>query len=124
MAFFTDVFTIETWEQAQERRFTVSGFPVPTVTRGGYFQSTFDRVKVGDTLLCYVKAPAKRWVGALRVEAPMYLDKDDAVWGTDDEGAARFPARFKVSPLITRKVELGVPVEETIGVLVCLDAKN
>ena len=124
MAFFTDVFTIETWEQARARGFTVSGFPPPTATKGGYFESTFQRVKAGDVLLCYVKAPAKRWVGALRVEGPMHLDETDAVWGTDEEGAVRFPARFAVSPIIVRDVDAGVPVEETIGVLSCLDERS
>lgn len=124
MAFFTDVFTVETWEQAKARDFTVSGFPPPTPTKGGYFDSTFRRVKAGDTLLCYVKAPAKRWVGALRVESAMYLDENDPVWGADDNGTARFPARFRVSPIIVRDVEMGVPVEETIGVISCLQEKK
>lgn len=120
MAYFADVFTPETWKQAEARGYTVSGFPPPTSTRGGYFMSTFDRVQVGDILLCYVKAPAKRWVGALRVEGRMFLDTADPVWGQDEDGIARFPARFEVSPLIVRDVERGVPVEETIGILDCL----
>jgi hypothetical protein len=124
MAFFTNVFTVDTWEQAAGRNFTVTGFPPPTPGRRGYFDSTFDKVKVADTLVCYVVAPAKRWVGALRVEGPMFLDYDDPVWGTDDSGMAAFPARLKVSPIVARPVELGVPVEETIGLLGCLDAKN
>jgi hypothetical protein len=124
MSFFTDVFTIETWEQAKASGFTVSGFPPPTVTRGGYFQSTFDRVKVGDVLLCYVKAPAKRWVGALRVEGPMYLDYVEAVWGPSEDGRARYPARFKTSPIITLEIDIGLPIEQTIRVLDCLDAAN
>lgn len=124
MNYFTDVFTIDTWEQAKARAFTVSGFPPPTVTRGGYFQTTFDRVKVGDVFLCYVKAPAKRWVGALRVESPMYLDHDDAVWGVSEDGLARFPARFNVSSIIALDVDVGLPIEDTIGVLDCLDSMN
>lgn len=124
MSFFTDVFTVETWEQAKARGFTVSGFPPPTVTRGGYFQSTFDRVKVGDVLLCYVKAPAKRWVGALRVEGAMYRDDTDDVWGKSPDGLARYPARFKTSPVITLDIDVGLAVEETVGVLDCLDSKT
>lgn len=124
VGFFTDVFTIETSEQAKARGFTVSGFPPPTRTKGGYFESTFQRVKTGDVLLCYVKAPAKRWVGALRVESPMYRDETDPIWGADEGGAARFPARFRISPVIVRDVESGIPVEETIGVLACLDEKR
>ncbi|HLG08505.1 MAG TPA: hypothetical protein VI409_07540, partial [Gaiellaceae bacterium] len=121
-SFFTDIFTIETWEQARARDWTVSGFPAPTKTRGGYFQSTFDKVKPSDVLLCYVKAPAKRWVGALRVEERMHLDFEDDVWGKDEDGRARFPARFRTTPLTTLDVDVGVPVEETIGALTCLEA--
>jgi hypothetical protein len=124
MRFFTNIFTIETWEQAKGRGFTVTGFPPPTPTKGGYFESTFQRVSVGDMLLCYVKAPAKRWVGALSVEAPMYLDDVDPIWGVAEDGAARFPARFRVTPTIARDVEVGIPVEETIGVLGCLNEKT
>jgi hypothetical protein len=121
--YFADVFTLETWEQAEKRGFAVSGFPPPTSSRGGYFQSTFNNVQVGDILCCYIKAPAKRWVGALRVETEMYLDYEDQIWGCDDSGRARFPARFRVSPVITLKPELGLPVDQTLGVLNCLDAR-
>jgi hypothetical protein len=124
MAYFTDVFTVETWTRAQERRWTVSGFPPPTTTRGGYFQSTFDAVKVGDLLVCYVKAPAQRWVGILSVESPMFFDQDDALWGHDADGNVLYPARFKTNPVLTRDVEQGVPVQETVGVLSCLDEKT
>ena len=36
MAFWTDIFTLETWAQAEKERFSVSGFPAPTKTKGGY----------------------------------------------------------------------------------------
>jgi hypothetical protein len=123
-SYFADVFTVETWQQAQKRGATLTGFPPPTETRGGYFQSTFDRVKVGDLLCCYVTAPAKRWVGVLRVTGPMFLDYDDALWGADEDGRARFPARFHVEPEISLDLDVGLPVEKTIGVLKCLGGKH
>lgn len=124
VTYFTDIFTIETWAAVSERDYAVSGFPAPTATRGGYFQSTFDAVKVGDVLACYVKAPAKRWVGALRVESEMYADEHDAVWGYDEEGHVRFPARFHTNPIQTLPVEEGLPVHETVGVLRCMNEKS
>lgn len=123
-SYFTDVFTDETWEQAKARSWKISGFPPPTPTKGGYFESTFANVRPGDILCCYVKAPAKRWVGALRVTGPMFLDYEDPVWGADDIGNARFPARFHVEPVITLDVEFGLPVEQTMGVLHCLEGKH
>jgi hypothetical protein len=122
--YYTNVYTLETWERATQRGFTVTGFPPPTTTRGGYFQSTFDAVAVGDTLCCYIRSPAKRWVGAMRVDAPMRLDYEDALWGTDEDGRAKWPARFDVTPLLALAPEVGLPVEETIGVLQCLDSKT
>lgn len=124
MAYFADIFTVETWAAASERNYTVSGFPPPTPTRGGYFKSTFDAVTVGDVLACYVKAPAQRWVGALRVESEMYMDESDAVWGYEEEGRVRFPARFRTSPILTLPVEQGLPVQETVGVLRCMNEKT
>lgn len=123
-SFFTDVFTVETWEQAKTRGFKVTGFPPPTVTRGGYFQSTFDNVKPGDMLVCYVKVPAKRWVGALRVTGPMFLDHDDALWGVNEDGKARFAARIPVEPEIALDIDVGLPVEETLDVLKCMEGKH
>lgn len=124
MNYFTDIFTIETWATVGEHAYGVSGFPPPTPTRGGYSQSTFDAVSVGDVLVCYVKAPAQRWVGALRVESEMFLDYENPIWGQDDDGQARFPARFRTSPVIALEVESGLPVQETVGVLQCLDART
>lgn len=124
MAFFTNVFTVDTWIEAKARDFTVTGFPRPTVTRGGYFASTFERVKVGDLLVCYVKAPAMRWVGVLRVESAVFFDEHDAIWGVDEDGLARFPSRFSVAPVVVREIECGVPVQDTIGMLSRIDERN
>ncbi|MGH3022317.1 MAG: hypothetical protein ACRDNI_01555 [Gaiellaceae bacterium] len=120
MDYFTNVYTVETWAAAGERDHVISGYPPPTPTKGGYFESTFEAVKSGDVLLCYVVAPAKRWVGALRVESEWFLDYEDPIWGVDDEGRALYPARYKTTPIIALPVELGLPVEQTIGVLRCM----
>jgi hypothetical protein len=118
--YFTNVYTVETWAAAGERGYEISGHPPATPTRGGYFESTFDAVQVGDILVCYVKAPAQRWVGALRIESKWFLDVEDAIWGHDEEGRARYPTRFKTSPVIVLPVEEGLPVQETIGALRCM----
>ena len=111
MAYWTDIFTLETWAQAEARGFTVSGFPPPTAGKGGYSIGLFERVKIGDVLLCYCKKPAARWVGALRVMSGTF-ESDEPVWGLDESGAARFPWRFEVEPIITLD-----PVRGVLGVL-------
>ena len=69
MDYFTNVYTVETWASSTEHGHTVSGHPAPTPTKGSYYDSTFDAVQIGDVLVCYVKAPAKRWVGAFKIES-------------------------------------------------------
>jgi hypothetical protein len=124
MRYWTNIFTVETWARAAARDYSVTGFPPPTRGRGGYFHSTFDAVKVGDFLACYVKAPAQRWVGMLRVEGPMFLDYEDALWGKGPDGRAAYPARFETTPEIALTVERGLPVQETLGVLTCMDPRK
>jgi hypothetical protein len=119
MSFWTDVFTLETWAQARQRDYLVSGFPPPTPGSGGYSQRTFEKVGVGDVLLCYCKKPARRWVGALRVRAPMYMSSEP-VWGIDGDGKVRYPARFDVEPLVALDPAIGVDGAEAAGKLECL----
>jgi hypothetical protein len=119
MPFWTDIFTLETWAQAKIRDFKVTGFPAPTPGPGGYTQKTFAKVAVGDVLLCYCKKPAARWVGALRVLGPMFMSAEP-VWGLDERGEARFPARYEVEPVIALDPALGVDGGEAAGKLECL----
>jgi len=93
LSYWTDIFTLETWAQAKQHGWKVSGFPPPTKGRGGYSDRMFGRVRVGDVLLCYCKSPAARWVGALRINGGMYID-EEPVWGLTEDGTVRFPARF------------------------------
>jgi hypothetical protein len=95
VAYWTDIFPRETWAQAEQHGWNVSGFPPPTKARGGYSDRMFGRVRVGDVLLCYCKSPAARWVGALKVNGGMYID-DEPVWGLAEDGTVRFPARYAV----------------------------
>src|SRR6202171_5655413 len=119
MAYWTDIFTLETWAQAEAVGYSVSGFPAPTATRGGYSENMFNRVRSGDVFLCYCKRPAQRWVGALQVlEGP--FQSSEPVWGFDQSGGPRFPWRFEVKPTITLAPEYGVPGETIAKELSCL----
>jgi hypothetical protein len=111
MAYWTDIFTLETWAQAEARNFRVTGFPAPTPGKGGYSVGMFERVKRGDVLLCYCKGPASRWVGALRVIGPAF-ESDDPMWGLMEGGDARFPWRYEVEPVITLDPVRGLPGTE------------
>jgi hypothetical protein len=116
LAYWTDIFTLETWAQARARDFTVSGFPPPTPGRGGYSTTLFERVQVGDVFLCYCKRPASRWVGALRVTGEVF-QSDEPVWGLDEEGRPRYPWRYPVEPIVALEPERGIPGDEVAAKL-------
>ena len=111
MAYWTDIFTLETWAQARARDFRVTGFPPPTPGAGGYSVAMFDRVQVGHVLLCYCKRPAMRWVGALKVVSEVF-QSEDAVWGLDEEGRARYPWRYQAEPIVTLDPATGLDGRE------------
>jgi hypothetical protein len=111
MSYWTDIFTLETWAQAEARGFRVSGFPPPTPGKGGYSIGMFERVRSGDIFLCYCKTPARRWVGALRVEGEVF-QSEEPVWGLTDTGEARFPWRYSVEPVVTLDPARGIPGAE------------
>ena len=119
VAFWTDIFTLETWSQAEKHDWSVTGFPAPTKTRGGYSERMFARVRPGDVLLCYCKGPAARWVGALKVTGTAFVG-DEPVWGLAEDGSVRFPSRFPAEPIVTLDPTRGIPGAEValqIGVL-------
>ena len=119
VAYWTDIFTLETWAQAEQRDYQVTGFPAPTHSKGGYSVHMFERVRPGDVLLCYCKRPASRWIGALRVTGEAFIG-DEPIWGFDDMGQVRYPWRFPTEPIVTLEPQQGLPgevVAQSLGFL-------
>lgn len=116
MTYWTDIFTLETWAQAEAHGFKVTGFPPPTQGRGGYSTGMFARVEPGDIFLCYCKGPASRWVGALRVTGEVFRSAEP-IWGIDEAGEARFPWRFPAERVIALDPAQGVPGAEAASEL-------
>jgi hypothetical protein len=108
VSYWTDIFTLETWAQAEAREFRVTGFPPPTAGKGGYSVGMFERVEPGDIFLCYCKTPAQRWVGALRVTGDVF-QSDEPVWGLSETGEPRYPWRYPVEPVVALEATRGVP---------------
>jgi len=119
LTYWTDIFTLETWAQAEARGFRVSGFPPPTTGKGGYSIGMFGRVRPGDIFLCYCKTPAQCWVGALRVTGDVF-QSDEPVWGLSETGEPRYPWRYPVEPLVVLEPTRGVPGALVAGQLECL----
>ena len=111
VSYWTDVFTLETWAQAEAQEFRVSGFPPPTTGKGGYSMRMFERVRPGDVLLCYCKTPAQRWVGGLRVTGGVF-QSGEPVWGLSETGEPRYPWRFPVEPVVVLEPTRGVPGDQ------------
>jgi len=113
VSYWTDIFTLETWAQAEAQGFRVSGFPPPTTGKGGYSTGMFERVRPNDIFLCYCKTPAQRWVGALRVTGEVF-QSDEPVWGLSETGDPRYPWRFPVEPVVALDPTRGIPAGEVV----------
>ncbi len=116
MTYWTDIFTLETWAQAEAREFRITGFPPPTMGKGGYSVGMFERVQIGDIFVCYCKSPARRWVGALRVVSGVF-QSDEPVWGLSETGEPRYPWRYRAEPVVALDPIRGIPAAEVVDQL-------
>ena len=93
MNYFTNLFTVKTWNQFLGAGGSVTGF---TESWSGRASS----LKIGDRLLCYLVG-ANRWVGVLEVVGPSYTfdGTGNRIW--DEDFPTRVPVRVltKVEPL-------------------------
>lgn len=119
MSYWTDIFTLETWAQAEAQGYRVSGFPPPTPGKGGYSVGMFERVRPGDIFLCYCKTPAQRWVGALRVTGAVF-QSGEPVWGLSETGEPRYTWRYPVEPVVALEPTRGIPGARVAEQLQCL----
>ncbi|MBA2278733.1 MAG: hypothetical protein H0W06_13330 [Chloroflexia bacterium] len=94
--FWLDLFTEETWLEAAEHGFEVTGF-----TQGRW--TTVQRIHVDDVLVCYLTRRST-YVGLLSVTGDAYLD-DSKIWSSQV-----FPSRLPVKPLLVLRPDSGVPV--------------
>src|SRR6266852_4188415 len=101
ITYWSDVFTLQTWREAQAQGLTVSGFRARQISRA-------ERLKQGDILICYLYGHS-RFIGALEVQSEAYLADQPRIWAVDP-----FPARVNVRPLVVLTPETGVPVQSVI----------
>jgi hypothetical protein len=101
--YWLDLFTAETWEEARERGFKVTGFRLsrwPIVSK----------IKLGDFFVCYV-TKLSRFCGILKAVSMPYKDEEKArqIWKHDF-----FPCLIDVEPLITFDLLHSVPKDEIV----------
>lgn len=99
MAYYTNLFSPETYEIFTKSDRTISGFPESQ-------WSVAQRIKRGDIFVCYMTR-LSRWVGLLEVLEGPFRD-DTPIYGENDP----FVVRFRVRPLIWLPKEHAVPIYE------------
>jgi predicted RNA-binding protein len=100
MAYFTDLFTVETYGAFLKSDRTISGFRESQ-------KGMANKIKKGDKLLAYVKG-VSRWVAVLEIcdgpfvdRAPIFLPENDP-----------FVVRFRVQAVTILSLEQAVPIRE------------
>jgi hypothetical protein len=100
MNYWLDLFTPYTWERFRQNGADVSGF------RPRQRRAAFERVKLGDCLLCYL-VKLSRWCGALEVVSGAFEDSTPIFADENDP----FPIRFEVKPQVVLDFEQAIPIE-------------
>jgi hypothetical protein len=100
MAYFTDLFTVETYEAFLRSDQTISGFRESQ-------RGMADRISQHDKLLIYVKG-LSRWAGSLQVTEGPFIDRTPLFVADSDP----FVIRFRVKPLPALALEHAIPIHE------------
>lgn len=100
MAYFSDLFSPQTYELYKRSPRDISGFRKRQLNAAR-------RVQPGDKLLCYL-TELGRWFAVLEVLDEPFIDETPIFQASDDP----FVVRFKVKPAIVLEPEKAVPIKE------------
>ena len=100
MAYFIDLFSPETHEAFSRSSRDISGFRLR-------HKGMADRIKAGDTLVCYLTR-LSRWFGLLEVVEGPFIDGKPIFLPADDP----FVVRFKVRPTVWLEIEKAIPIHD------------
>lgn len=99
--YYIDLFTPETWREAGEREFSITGF---SERRRRYAE----RIQPGDVFLCYLTGKS-RFIGALRVKSDVFTD-EEPIWTSQV-----FPTRFRAELIVKVPEDHGIHLREVQG---------
>jgi len=101
--YWLDLFTPETWEEAREHGFTVTGFRLSRWPR-------VSKIKPGDLFISYL-TKLSRFCGILKAISQPYKDanKSKEIWKTDS-----FPCILDAEPLVTLDFLHSIPRDEIV----------
>lgn len=98
MAYWLDVFTVESWREFQAAGGRVAGFPA-----GKW--SSVQKIRHGDKLLVYLQG-VKVWIAVLEVVGEPFFSDDPPIWR-----ARPYPARVEVRLDVGLDPARGVPMD-------------
>ena len=100
MAYYTDLFSPDTYEAFTQSDQSISGFRPRQ-------KNAASKIKPGDKLVCYV-TKISRWVDILEVTSECFESDTPLFYSEDDP----FVIRFRVKPLVWLPKEKAVPIHE------------
>ena len=104
MTYWLDVFTPKSGQEFNKAGATVSGFPDRR-------WNTVQRMRVGDILICYMKAESC-WFAALEVTSKPFQDYENRIWSDDV-----YPCRVPVKPVVVIEPKKAIKVKEILPTL-------
>lgn len=100
MAFYTDLFSPETYEAFAKSDRIISGFRMSQ-------HNAAQKICVGDKFICYM-TKLSRWIGVLEVVSKCYVDDTPLFYPENDP----FMVRFQVRPITWLKRDYCIPIHE------------
>src|SRR5688572_26438076 len=88
MAFYTDIFSPETYQAFERSARDISGFRESE-------QAAASRIVPGDIFVCYM-TKLSRWFGLLEVLSKPFVERTPIFYAADDP----FVVRFRVRPIV------------------------
>ena len=101
MAYWLNVFTVESWSEFKAAGGRIAGFPAKQWVR-------VQKIRPGDKLLVYLSGE-KTWVAVLDVVGEPFYSPDPPIWK-----AQPYPARVEVQTILELVQAQGVPMEELL----------
>ncbi len=101
MAFYTNLFSPDTYETFSRSDRSVSGF-------SKHQHAWARRIQKGDRFICYM-TKLSRWIGALEVLTECYVDETPLFYPDDDP----YVVRFKVRPIVWLPRDQAIPIHDT-----------
>jgi len=101
MAFYTDIFSPETYQAFERSTRDISGFRESE-------QAAASKLVPGDNLVCYM-TKLSRWFGLLEVLSKPFVERTPIFYAADDP----FVVRFRVRPVVWLPKDKAVPIHES-----------